>query len=43
MLARRLVVLFCFLTGLGITAATGAEPPWLTLPPTPTLSLHQHA
>jgi pimeloyl-ACP methyl ester carboxylesterase len=35
--ARRLIVLVFVAAILRITAATGAEPPWLTLPPTPTL------
>jgi pimeloyl-ACP methyl ester carboxylesterase len=34
---RRLLSAFCLLVGVAITGSAGAEPQWLTLPPTPTL------
>src|SRR5262249_12103410 len=36
MTMRRLAFVFAALA-FGLTASAGAEPPWLTLPPTPTL------
>jgi pimeloyl-ACP methyl ester carboxylesterase len=34
---RRLLSALCLLTAVAITGSAGAEPQWLTLPPTPTL------
>ena len=34
---RRLLSAFCLLAAVAITGSAGAEPQWLTLPPTPTL------